>query len=126
MRTEMISDGQPDPAVVLTKATLRAADALGLRQADLARILGLSRPTVSRMKAGAYRLEPDGKAWELAVALVRLFRSLDAMTAGDEAALRAWMGSENRDLHGVPHELIQSVTGLVETVAYVDGFRARV
>lgn len=121
-----LSHAQPNAAPVLTRATLRAAESLGIRNATLARVLGVSRPTVSRMKTGRYLLEPDSKPWELAVALVRLFRSLDAMTAGDEAALNSWMTSSNADLHGIPGELIQTVTGLTETLAYVDAFRARV
>ena len=113
-------------ATVLSLAVVRAASLLGLKQREAARVLGLSPATLSRLAAGRYELEPASKAWELAVQLVRLYRGLDAIMAGDEKALVAWMGNENTDLRGTPRELITDAAGLVHTVDYVDGFRARV
>ena len=40
---------QPDPAAVLAKATARASELLGLTGVALARTIGLSEPTVSRI-----------------------------------------------------------------------------
>jgi hypothetical protein len=113
-------------AATVSKATIRAARLLGLTNAALAAILGLSEPTISRLSSAAYRLEPGSKPYELALLLIRLFRSLDAMVGGEPQAMRSWMGSENRALDGIPSERIRSVTGLVEAVAYVDSARARV
>jgi hypothetical protein len=47
------------------------------------------------------------------------------MMGGDPEALRSWMQTTNLALGGVPREVIASVSGLVETVAYVDSARAR-
>ncbi len=116
----------PDRQRVLTEATVRAADILCLSGESLAKVIGLSAASVSRMRTGAYQLEPDSKPWELSTLLVRLYRGLDAITAGDESSLRAWMRSENLALHGVPAELIVTVSGLSDTLAYVDAHRARV
>ena len=116
----------PDRAQVLTKAVLRAADILGLNQATLATVLGVSASTVTRMRAGQYQIEKNSKGWELAALLVRLYRGLDAIMASDETALRAWMQGPNTDLHATPESLIATITGLVHTVAYVDAHRARV
>jgi hypothetical protein len=58
--------------------------------------------------------------------LVRLYRGLDAIMASDETALRAWMQDPNTHLHATPATLIASVAGLVQTVAYVDAYRARI
>lgn len=115
-----------DPSPVLTKAVLRAADIMGLNQMTLAKVLGVSPASVSRMRAGDYRLHPDSKEWELATLLVRLFRGLDAIMAGDETALRSWLDSPNTALHDKPRALLTQVTGLTRTVDYVDGYRARV
>ncbi|KAF0190491.1 MAG: hypothetical protein FD165_2659 [Gammaproteobacteria bacterium] len=111
---------------VLTKAVFRAAEILGLTQAALAKVIGISAASVSRMRAGDYQLDPNGKEWELSALLVRLYRGLDAIMAGDETALRAWMRNPNSDLHKPPVELIANVTGLTQTLAYVDAYRARV
>ncbi len=111
---------------VLTKAVLKAQQLLGLSKADLARILGVSPASVSRMAGGHFLLGTATKEWELAALLVRLYRGLDAIMAGDEAAMRAWMTHLNHDLNGHPNQLIRHITGLVDSVAYVDAFRAKV
>ncbi len=109
--------------VVLTKATLRAAERLGISQKALGNIVGLSEPVVSRMKNGDYTIA-RGKSFELAALFVRLYRSLDAIVGGDEAAARKWMKSNNLALNGVPIDLIQKVYGLAHVVQYLDSRRA--
>jgi transcriptional regulator with XRE-family HTH domain len=115
----------PDPGAVLTKAVLRAASLLGLSQQALAEVLGVSRPTVTRMGLGGYRLAPSQpKVWELATLFVRMFRSLDALV-GHEAAARAWLEGPNTDLGAPPLALITSAEGLVRVVHYLDAHRGR-
>lgn len=109
---------------VLTTATVRAADFLGLSSGDLARVLGLSPASVTRMRQGSFQLDRDSKAFELAQLLVRLFRSLDSIVGGDGDSLRSWMVSANTALGHKPVELIRTVRGLVATVDYVDSRRA--
>src|SRR5262245_1929180 len=111
-------------AAVATKAVLSAAGRLGLSNKALARIIGVSEATVSRMGAGAYLLAPGDKPFELALLFVRLFRSLDAVAGGDEAVSRAWLRSENLALGGTPLALIESVSGLVHVLGYLDARRA--
>lgn len=113
-------------SAVVSKAVARATDLLGLSNAALARTIGVSEATASRLRAGRYTLDPGTKPYELALLLIRLFRSLDAVASGEEAALRSWMAAANHALGGVPRELVQSVTGLVAAVDYVDAARARV
>jgi uncharacterized protein (DUF2384 family) len=105
---------------VLTKAVLRAADKLDVKQAALAAILGVSEATVSRMKKGDYVLHADSKAFELAVLFVRLFRSLDAVVGGDEAVARAWLANPNLALDAKPAEKIRTVPGLMDVITYLD------
>jgi hypothetical protein len=116
--------GELSEAAVVTKAALRAADRLALTNKVLARVIGVSEATVSRMRAGAYRLERGQKSFELAVLLARLYRSLDAVVGGDDAVAAAWLKNVNAALDGVPLALIQSVTGLVNVIAYLDARRA--
>ena len=115
----------PDEGMV-TRATLRAASRLGLSNKMLARVLGLSEATVSRMGTGAYLLKPGDKSFDLALLLVRLFRSLDAIAGGDEQTARAWLRSDHAVLGGVPATLIESVPGLMNVVGYLDARRALV
>lgn len=112
-------------ARTLAKATLRAAGLLGLTQAELAPILGVSRATVSRIASGDYLLAPEQKTWELAALFVRLFRSLDALVGSNEAQARAWLNSENAGLGDIPRKLIPKAEGLVRVVQYLDAARGR-
>ena len=111
---------------VVTKAALRAASLLGLSNKVLARIVGLSEASVSRMGTGTYALMPGEKPFELAVLFVRFYRALDAIVHGDDEVARAWLANPNSALGGTPLTLIQSVSGLVHAVAYLDARRALV
>lgn len=113
-----------DAAGVLAKATQRSAALLGLNGAALARVLGVSEASVSRMVRGERGVTPDSKEGELALLLVRLYRSLDALVGNDESRRLAWMRSPNDALHGTPALLIQQAQGLVATVNYLDAMRA--
>lgn len=115
----------PDPGLVLAKATVRAAQFLGVPQSDLASIIGVSEATASRLANGQKALEPKSKPWQLAALFVRLFRSLDAIVGSDDTAARAWLRSENNALGGVPLELLHDAAGLVRAVDYLDAARAR-
>jgi hypothetical protein len=126
----MASTARPAPlpapagAAVMTKAALRAAERLGLSNKVLARVVGLSEASVSRMSAGAYLLAPGDKPFELAVLFVRLYRALDAIVDGDDAVARAWLRNPNTALGDAPIALVQTVPGLVNTLAYLDARRA--
>jgi DNA-binding XRE family transcriptional regulator len=109
---------------VLTRAVLRAGSRLGLTNRAMGRIIGVSEATVSRMGSGDYVLARGDKPFELAVLLVRLFRSVDAIVGGDEATARSWLRSQNTALGGAPIEKIQTISGLVDVIAYLDARRA--
>jgi hypothetical protein len=110
----------------LTKATIRAADKLELTNRTLGVIIGLSEPSISRMKRGDFKLERGEKSFELSVLFVRLYRSLDAIVSGDEQVAKAWLRNNNTALRGVPAELIQSIFGLVNVIQYLDTRRAKI
>jgi len=111
---------------VVTKAVLRVGERLGLAAKVLARVIGLSEASISRIKRGGLTLERGTKAFELAVLLIRLFRSLDAITGGEDNLAREWLLGENTVLGGRPVDHIQTVSGLFQVIAYLDARRARV
>jgi len=114
----------PTRAAVLTKATLRAAERLGLPQRVLCRVLGVSPASLSRL-GRSRSIDPETKEGELATLFVRLYRGLDSLVGGSDEKARAWLEASNSHLDGVPAELIQSVQGLVKTTEYLDAMRAR-
>lgn len=113
-----------DPAKVLAKATVNAANLLGLKGPALSRILGVSEPTVSRIQSGNRDVDPSSKEGELAVLLIRVFRSLDALVGNDDHKRLLWINSQNKVLGGTPVQLIERADGLVATLNYLDGMRA--
>ncbi len=118
------SDQRHDDARIMTTAVGRVADALSLTNAELAAVIGGSAPTASRLRRGQAVLPRHSKSFELAGHLVRLYRSLVALTGGENAVTAAWLDSENHALRGRPRDLIQTVDGLLRTLAYVDSRRA--
>lgn len=117
---------EPNAGAVVTKALLRAAELLGVNARELSDIIGVSEAGVSRMRKGALTLEPGTKPYELAVLFIRLFRSLDAVTGGDEAIARAWLRNQNAVLRETPARAIGKVAGLVGVIDYLDARRALV
>ena len=116
----------PARGAVVTKAVVNAAEHLGLSARSLGKVIGVSEPTVSRMKGGTYTLDEGSKPYELAVLVVRVFRSLDAIAGGDPATMRGWMTGRNSALGDTPLNSINSVSGLVDVISYLDARRARV
>ncbi len=118
------ADASLDAGAVLSKALMRAAGAAGLPQRAVARMLGASEATVSRLARGR-TLDPQSKEGELALVFLRLYRSLDALVGGRPDQLRQWMQADNRHLGGVPAELVQTAQGLFHAAEYLDALRGR-
>ena len=115
---------EADAMEVLAGATLAAARILDVSNRELARILGISEASVSRLSRGR-TLRAESREAETAALFVRLFRSLDGVTGGNEAQARAWYRAGNRHLGGVPADRVQTLEGLVDVVRYLDAMRGR-
>jgi hypothetical protein len=111
---------KPDPKQVLTKALRNIGRALALSQEDIGAVIGRDRTSLAR------GVDPAGKSGELALLLVRCYRSLFVLVGGEVSAMRHWMYTPNRDTGGVPAEQIRSVQGLIRVVEYLDAMRGKV
>ena len=111
---------KPNSRQVLAKALLKAGKAMGLSQADLGVVVGKDRTSFAR------GLDPDSKSGELALLLIRCYRSLYLLVGGGSQDMRHWMQTENRHTGGVPAEQIKSVQGLTEVLGYLDAIRGKV
>lgn len=116
---------KPEVAAVLSKAVTRAAERLDVSKSLLAKVLGVSPPTITRLYNGNYLLDANRKEWDFALLFVRVFRSLDSIV-GDEGTARKWLSSENLSLNARPIELIRNTEGLVRVVQYLDASRGHV
>lgn len=112
-----------DKAAVLTKAVLRTAELLQIQQRELAEILGVSPPTITRLMGGEKKLSEGRSEYQLGALFVRVFRSLDTLVGGDAEKAKQWLRAPNSHLNGVPIELAKTVRGLVNVADYLDAMR---
>jgi Protein of unknown function (DUF2384) len=117
---------QADPSLVLTKATLRAAEFLGIKGVMLGQTIGVSEATISRINSGDRTIDPASKEGELALLLVRLYRSLDALVGNQPDQGELWLNGFNHAFNASPKDLITQTEGLVRLVSYLDSMRAKV
>lgn len=108
-----------DEREVLSRALLNAGRILGITQADIGRIVGKDRSSLAR------GLDPKSKSGELALLLIRCYRSLYVLVGGKTEDMRHWMHTDNLHTGGVPAEQVKSVQGLAEVVAYLDAMRGK-
>ncbi len=115
---------KPDPDVVLAKAVLKVSEQFGLKQKQLAKVLGVHQTFVSRLKQNP-KLSPSSKRGELALMLIRVAQALSALTGGDEVWIKRFMHSPNSVTNGIPASQIETIQGLTIVLRYVEGIRAR-
>lgn len=115
----------PSENEVLSKALLNSKEHLGLTNTELGEIIGKDRTYFTRLRNHSV-LEPESKEGELALHVIRIYRSLYALEGGDLEAMEEWLNSPNKHLHGTPKELLKNVQGLVQVVEYLDAMRGKV
>ncbi|MGD2115354.1 MAG: DUF2384 domain-containing protein [Acidobacteriota bacterium] len=123
--TQPLASSRASESTILTKALLRAAERLGLTDRELAAVLGVSPSTVSRIHRGTRPVDPETKQGELALLLVRVFRSLDGLLGGHTEKSRLWLRAYNDHVAGVPAELLQTARGLIHVAEYLDALRGQ-
>ena len=107
--------------MILAKAVLAAAERLDLTQDQLALILNIdSVKTLTSLE-----LDPTSKQGEIALILIRITTSLDALTGGDTTWMQHFMKSPNKLLSGIPIEQIQNPQGLASVLQLVEGLQTK-
>ena len=82
-----------------------------------------TRLKTTRLCGSGWGIDPTSKEGQLALLLVRLFRSLDPLVGGDAQKRQDWLRSHNKALNGIPATLIETPQGLVTALFYLDGMR---
>jgi uncharacterized protein (DUF2384 family) len=124
LKSEPVPDHKTRCAVI-TKAFINASTLLEITTAEISQITGVSQATWSRVCQKTRLIDVDSKEGEMAILFLRVFRSIDALLGGNDAASRDWLRSENYHLEGIPIELMQSIDGLMRVVTYLDAMRGR-
>ncbi len=115
----------PSESEVLGKALLNSKEYLGLTNTELGEIIGKDRTYFTRLRNHNV-LEPDSKEGELALHVIRIYRSLYALEGGDIEAMEEWLNTPNKHLDAIPKDLLKSIQGLVQVVEYLDAMRGKV
>jgi hypothetical protein len=110
---------------ILTKATLQAAENLGVSSRELAEILRVSPASISRIKRNGRAIGDSPGEREFALMFLRLYRSLDSVLGDDLDLCRKWFRAQNVHLGGIPSNLIKTIPGLTDVVRYLDAMRGK-
>ncbi|MCF6299045.1 MAG: MbcA/ParS/Xre antitoxin family protein [Thiomicrorhabdus sp.] len=113
-------NNQPDQKLTLSKALINAGKEIGLSQAQIGKIIGKDRTSLSR------GIDPQSKAGELALLLIRCYRSLFVLVGGKTDDMKHWMHTENRHVGGIPATQLLNTQGLVHVLEYLDALRGKV
>ena len=116
----MESNPVANKADVLGRSAYSAGEYLGLNRAEVGEVIGRTRSTIDRNG-----IDPDSKSGELALIMVRIYRSLYALMGGDKENMQHFMSTPNHGTGGIPAEQIQHVEGLVHLCGYLDAIRGR-
>ncbi len=120
MTTALKAHESANEAATVTKALLRAGVELGLTRRELARIVDVSEPQISRMGDGSKFLQVHrSHQWGASLLVIRIYRALIA-TFGSKASAAQWIHGYNTALNAIPAELMQSYEGLIDVARYVD------
>src|SRR4029078_9338598 len=93
---------------------------LDIKRHELSAIIGLSESYLSQFFSKEdYYIDPSTKEGELAILLIRFYRSLDMLFGGNREQCRLWIKSDNTHLNMIPIQLIQSISGLTHTVEFL-------
>ena len=71
------------------------------------------------------QLDPDSSQGELAIILIRIAISLDALTGGEAKWMQHFMKSPNKLTKGIPIKQIQTTQGLFSVLQLLEGLRAK-
>lgn len=111
--------------VILTKAILNLALSYKLKGKELSEIIGISEASATRLNNGTKLILENSKEGELALLLIRLYRSLNVLVGNNPDKAQAWLHGSNRYFTQKPFDLIKRVDGLVAVVEYLDAMRGK-
>lgn len=111
--------------VVLSRALCNLAKFYSLTGKDLSKIIGISEPSASRLSQGKKLISPHTKEGEIALLLLRIYRSLNAMVGNNHEKAKLWLNSQNKYFRNKPIEEMKTISGLIRVLNYLDAMRGK-
>ena len=110
---------------ILTKAVSNLAKFYSLTGKDLSKIIGISESSASRISQGTKLISPHTKEGEMALLLLRIYRSLNAMVGNNHEKAKLWLNSQNKYFRNTPIEEMKTIPGLIGVLNYLDAMRGK-
>ena len=110
-----------EEAESLTREFFTATASMGLSNREIAEILGVSEPTISRAKnRKIYFSHTRIHQWNIAQLLVRACSELTRIYSHPRKE-KHWFTTYNHPLRAIPLDLIRRYEGLIEVVHHLEG-----
>ena len=110
---------------VLTKASWKAAELLGLKPEQFVRILHLECLDMNLSEA-TLMFDPNSKQGEIALILIRIYKALYHLNGGDIKWMHHFLNSPNLLTGGIPIEQLESMSGLLSVLNTVESLQHKV
>ena len=110
---------------VLTKASWKAAELLGLKPEQFVRILHLECLDMNLSEA-TLMFDPNSKQGEIALILIRIYKALYHLNGGDIKWMHHFLNSPNLLTGGIPIEQLESMSGLLSVLNTVESLQYKV
>jgi hypothetical protein len=121
----MNAESKPNASHVLAVALENLKDILNLSSDELGKIIRVHRNTVDRQLKNK-EIDPKSTEGELAILLIRVYRSLFALNGGNIEAIKYWLNTHNRHIQGVPLDSMSNFLGFSRVVNYLDAIRGKI
>ncbi len=110
----------PTPSELVSNGILRAVEDLDLTGNAVARIIGISAATFSRLRAGSWRFQEGSKPYELALALLRIHHALKSVMSGNIERMRKWLRARHDAFGAAPVERLAQIQGLFGVLHHLE------
>lgn len=111
--------------LVLSKALCNLVKFYSLSGKDLSKIIGISEPSASRLSQGKKLISPHTKEGEMALLVLRIYRSLNALVGNNHEKAKLWLNSQNKYFKNKPIEEMKTIPGLIAVLNYLDAMRGK-
>lgn len=107
---------KPSPSDLVTNGVIKACDDLDINGATVARIIGISTASVSRMRNGTWKFQEGSKSYELAIALLRMHLALKRKMRDNLDRMRGWLRATDATLGSAPIDHLNRIQGLFRVI----------
>jgi hypothetical protein len=109
-----------ESAKVLSKATINAANALGLDKQELATVIGISVDQLDSLHRNESLFLPRTETGQRCMLLIRLLAALTSQVGDNTGYVHQWLRSHNSAIGEIPLAALSSHAGLINVVAYLE------